>query len=353
VSSGEIEYISDSLLIEKIALLDSALYKEASITDQIFSGVGSSVSSYVKSKIDSSSTGSIIKSVANFLAPGVFWKIHPVLGVLYTIGSMSGYNLTGMLSSITSSIMPKLTSGEKVTPEEVNQAGLAQSGLSASADLFKDLRDLEKTGSLIKSAQKAQPLGGSMLGTPGAPLLHRLFGFLGQKKKGAGKSLMLGFIVWFVKTILLSAGLLAVGGAAKSIVTNDKDQGTTPVGTPNNDAPATRATPVASTSALKQSGSGQVFHANDEGTAWYVPVIGKDITDTLLGWAGEIYPELSEYEDIIVNTPSFKRARDLLNKEYERGKDFVLVPPGFNRRIDIINQFAGDANSEIQRYQKG
>ena len=347
MTSGEIQYIADSILIEKLASLDNALNKEASLVDDIFSGVGSAVSSFVKSNVDTSSTGSLIKSVANLLAPAMFFKAHPLLGVLYTIGSTFGYNLTGMLSSVVGSIMPKITAGEKVTPEEVNQAGLAQSGMAANADLFRDLKELEKNGNLIKSAQKTQPLGGAMFGAKGAGLLYRLFGFLGQKRKGAGKSLMLGFIVWFVKTILLSAGLLAVGGATKSLVTGD--EGKTQVGTPEQNAPETRTTTAPSN--LRPSGAGQVFNANDANSAWYVPVIGKDITQTLLGWAVEIYPDLSGYEDIIVNTPSFRRARDLLAKEYEQGKDFVIVPPGFNRRIDIVNQFAGDAHSQIQRNQ--
>ena len=159
---------------------------------------------------------------------------------------------------------------------------------------------------------------------------------------------MAGFISWFVKTILLSAGLLSTSNQTKDIILGDSYR----VGIPEENAPSS-ATPAVSnqvSSRLIPSGVGQKFHANDKKTAWVLPIINNSIEDTLLSWAVEIYPQLSGYEGIIVNTPSFIKVRDLFKSQYSGGSS-VIAPPGFNKRVDIINQFAGDAYLAIQRGQ--
>lgn len=327
----EFQYIEDSLLIERIAQLsdfDNALYKEASVVGDLFSGVQSTVSSFVKSNVDTSSTGSLLKSVLNLLAPGMFFKASPLLGVIYTAGSMFGFDAASILSSIVNVIKPKIMAGEQVTPQEVNQAGAQVAGTTVEAS-FNELRELEKKGEIVKSAQKTQPLGGSMFGTKGAPLLYRLFGFLGQKRSGAGKSLAVGFIVWFIKTILLGSGLLAISGAAKNLLTEDKDNlesGTVP---------------------NQESVPGyQQANNSKEDTARYVPIKHSPST-SLMQWAQTFYPELSGYEDIIEETPAFKAVVQRLSAGYQPGKTLAKLPAGMQEK-DLVQLFINDARAKIK-----
>lgn len=359
MSAGEIQYIADTLLIEKVIKLDSALTKEAGLVDEVFSGVGSAVSSFVKSNIDTSSPGALSKSVLALLVPGTLFRIHPLLSFLYYIGKEYGYDMAGMVSSITDKISDKIKAGEQVTPEEVNSAALSISK-GASTDLFSELRAIEQEGGLLKTAQRGrQPFGGSMFPSSKLPVLQRIFGFLNQRSKGSGKSLMGGFIAWFVKTVLLSAGLLAVGGAAKAGVSKIKDDDK------KDDAEKTQPNQEQSGQSVQSGQSGQSYTGQGQekskqsqesqqsqqsqgstGT-WYVPVLGGSVYNTITDWAVEFYPDLSGYEDIIERTPSYNKVVNELS-EYVQGRYFVL-PSSFNSREQIVADIATDAKQEIKK----
>lgn len=342
--NGEIQYIADTLLINKVTKLNQVLSSDFKKEAGVLEDLAGSVKSYVNSNLDTSSPGAITKSVIDFLSPAIFFRINPLFGVLYTIAqSMFGFSLSSILTSITSKIIPKITAGEQINPDDINQAG---AGLvsSASTDFFNDLRDLEKENKLTKLAQ--QPLGGAFIPDKNTPLLYKIFGFLGQSK---GKNLMVGFIVWLIKTILLSAGLLAVGsGTAKILGIDDKKEAPSFPGqtiptqyTPSAKAPAT---PLVG---LTPSGAGQEYYANDMNSMWVVPLDGMSPKDALISWTEEIYPQLRGYEDIILENPSFQRTLQLISKNYKNGKD-LIIPPGFSRRIDIINQFAGNVFNDVK-----
>jgi len=346
MSSGEIQYIADTLLIEKVIKLDSALTKEAGLVDEVFSGVGSAVSSLVKSNIDTSSPGALSKSVLNLLIPGTLFRIHPLLSFLYYIGKEYGYDMVGMASSITDKISDKIKAGEQVTPAEVNSAALSK---GASADLFSELRAIEQEGGLLKTAQRGrQPLGGSMFPSSRLPVLHRIFGFLNQI--GKGKSLMTGFIAWFIKTILLSAGLLAVGGAAKAGVSkikgDDKKDDAEKIDSEKTQPNQEQSGQGYARQRQEESKQPQPQSQQSNGT-WYVPVLGGSVYNTITDWTVEFYPDLAGYEDIIERAPSYNKAADKLSK-YMKGRYFVL-PSSFKSREQIVANIAIDAKKEIKK----
>jgi len=337
--SGEIQYIADTLLIEKVIKLDSALTKEAGLVDEVFSGVGSAVSSFVKSNIDTSSTGDLAKSVLELLVPGTLFRIHPLVSFLYYIGREYGYDMAGMVSSITSKISDKIKAGEKVTPEEVNSAALSISK-GASADLFAELRALEQEGGLLKAAQRGrQPLGGSMFQSSKRPLLYRIFGFLNQRGKGSGKSLMGGFIAWFIKTILLSAGLLAVGGAAKAGVSKLKGD------EKKEDGAEQGASSESAQKGYARQRQEPQQQAQRTGT-WYVPILGGSVQNTVSDWTVEFNPDLAGYEDIIERTPTFNSSVRELSKYVDGG--YFVLPNNFRGRDQIVADIAREARQEIK-----
>ena len=341
MSTGEIQYIADSILIEKVVKLDVALTKEAGLVNDIFSGVGSAVSSYVKSNVDFSSPAGTAKSVLKLLAPGMLFRVHPLLAFLYYIANEYGYDIVGTIDSIVDSISGKINAGEPVSPEEINQAALAKSS-SVNNDLFYGLRELEKTGTLLKSSKRGgKPIGGSFFGVKGAPILSNLFGFLDRSKSGAGKSLLVGFVAWFIKTILLSAGLLAIGAGAKKVIQTGKDAITNEDGTKIDSI----SEPNQKTKPIQEKEMDQE-KAQENDTSWYMPIINGSLENTVLAWVSEFYPDLSEYEDIILKTNSFNSViRDLSGKI---SGSYLVVPGNFDKK-STVDRFVRDVEREIDK----
>src|SRR5690606_8301088 len=127
-------------------------------------------------------------------------------------------------------IKHKILSGNQIDPAEINSAA----GVNI-VQAMQVLHEIDKKGELLKTAQGYKtrtnynsPLGGSFLGDRSKPLLVNLFGFMNSnmnsKRKGGALALAIGFIVWFIKTVLLSVGLLAGVGAIKKVIIPEKDK---------------------------------------------------------------------------------------------------------------------------------
>lgn len=402
MSSGDITYIADSMLIEKIASMEHglSLQKQAGLPDSIFSGVANEVSNYVKNNIDTSSTGGLLKSVFNILTPGIlFNRVSRIAGIAAAAGSSFGYSPSAVLESIVQAIKPKLMRGEQVTSEDVNKAGLAAAGgLGASADLLHELRGIEKKGELLKTAKAGG--GSGVLGSIFKYLLspHRDRN-VSSKKKRAGKSIGIGVIVWFVKTVLLSAGLLAGGAAIKSMVDKDKESDadtwyadipgyrrakeseitpemredakrslSNPLGTilkrpdyaiaieTHSNAPKGASiflketgASIAPSQAVPASYQAQPAQPTQQSQpqARYVRVLGNP-KNTLLQWTKYLHPELSGYEGIISSTPSFNSAVNDFSAGYQRGKSLAALPPGMSEK-DMVNRFVSDVRARIAK----
>lgn len=327
----QIDYLADEILIDKLAKMDMVFYKEAGVVSDLLSGAQSMVSNFVQNHIDSSSTGAFLKSILNLLAPGLFFKAHPVLGIIYTAGSQFGFDASTILSNIISVIKPKIMGGEQIDPGEINRA--------AGGDIvqaMKELHNIEKQGALIKTAQRYnKPLGGSFFGQKGAPLLHNLFGFMNNKKSGGAKSLAAGFIVWFIKTVLLSAGLLAGAGAIKHFVAPDKEETQEP----------------------QEDNFNSFKNETEKGTETklpkvydvkYLPLINSSPEKTILEWITGFNPDLSGYEDIIKKVPGYQLAVNLLKSKHQAGKDYVEVPKGLDEK-SIVNSIVPEVRAEMNK----
>jgi hypothetical protein len=85
MTDGSLEYVADTLLIQRIEAMDWALSygrgsgKVALAQDINLSSEKSIIENAVSSVIDTSSTGSIIKSVLKILETGVLFKISPYI----------------------------------------------------------------------------------------------------------------------------------------------------------------------------------------------------------------------------------------------------------------------------------
>ena len=384
MTRGSIQYMADTRLIEKIFLIDAGLRKEAG-AGEFLRGMASSVMGWAKRNIEQ-------KGVAGFLAdllvPGILFKVHPVLGTLASLADVLGFSTSKIISSIVGSIKPKLDSGEPVSLDDVNSVGkdavAAEAGplsAEASSDPFDVLRQMERRGELVRFIREAsiiieakpsrtvsdiakelaglQPSGGSVPKIPfipdmGSPLLQRVFGNLLQKREtGKAKWLIGGFFIWFVKTSLLGAGLVAGASLFKGLLQkkNPDAPASEPSGGESYTEPAAQSTPVAApvSHKLTPNGSnGQDIHANDHASStWMVPIKGGSVRATLMLWAGYVYKELQGREDIIGQAQSFNKTVQEMMQYADASSDQLTVPAKFKSIKQVVDQFASEVASKI------
>lgn len=401
--SGQVQYMTDSLLIEKIFLIDAGLYKQAGALD-LLGGLGSSIKDWGREHIDTSSVGSVLTSLADLMVPGILFKINPLLGGLAAIASALGFNASTIVKRILSFIRPKLENKEEITLDDINSVGkdavAAEAGsIEAEAqDMFDVLRGIEKRGELVRFIKQAQLTDEmkSLLGlhsqraqkTPSIPMfggqsksvIERVFGQLFKTRQtGKARWLIGGFIVWIMKTVLLGSGLIA-GGEALSHLFHKGPAHQTPHPTvqqqhPHDDqpesneetdqthedksmpashvsyhAPAATPEPDQSTTArLDPTGNGQDQHANESRVStWYVPIVGGTIESTLLNWAGYVYRGLRGQESLISSTPAFNRTVQEMRANFEPGAANMQVPSQFKSIKQVVDRFAGDVAAKLQ-----
>lgn len=380
-TSGNMQYLADTMLIEKLCLIDNAigLNKQAGLADGMLGSIAGSIMGWAKEHIDTSNgvTG-ILSSLADIMIPGILFKINPLLGGLGTAAEVLGFSPVSIIKKIMQFLHQKLTSGSLPTMDEINSVG--KSAVSAVAgplgsqasDMFDILHEIEKRGQLVRLVRTAQsPELLSLLGagkqqrTPEIPffgggkggIIERIFGQL-FKTKATGKArwLLGGFVVWIVKTILLGAGLVAGGEKVMSLLGGKKQQeqplqqqeevpqdGTMWAGykKPVEEERSAPAQPVVH---LTPTGRGQDTHTNDHTTStWVVPMVGGSIESTLLAWAEDIYKELAGKSSMIATTESFNKTVEEMKKGLDSSRsNQITVPTQFKSRKQVVDRFAKD-----------
>ncbi len=345
---GDIQFVADSFLLERtFQILAKAEHGEGPLRKYAFD-LGSlletlkgGIQSFVQQNIDTSSPGNTANTVINLLAPAVFFRLHPVLGVLMTVGQLFGLDLGSIYQRIVSLITPTLQSGQQVTAAQVNDAARAAlpslpDSTEVQASLLDSLYNFQKSGELESILRK------DAVASQQSPLV-RMFSFLGPRR---GSNLLVGILSWFIKTILMSAGMLAVGGVAASVL------GLHPTGT---------------TGRVEQTGSGQtgaiapgvnVPAPTSAGSwnfkpkpndLWVENLNGDQPYQRVVDWVAESYPDLSQYQDIIVRTPSFWNVVRGLTGEWRPGQSQWVIPDPYKTRNEILALFIPDVYRTIQQ----
>lgn len=375
MSNGDIQYLADSLLIEKLFLIDAGLNKQAGVSDLLGSLEGS-VKNWAAEHIDTTSITGILTSLSDLMVPGILFKINPLFGALATVASMFGFSPSVIVKRILMYMRPKLERGESISLDEVNSIGRdaisSEAGsmeAEASKDMFWPLREIEKRGELVRFLKQGQYRFKSQT-TPDIPffggssgsVIERVFGQLFKtRQNGKAKWLLGGFIVWIIKTVLLGAGLIAVGDIGKHI-----GKSLTQTTEPQNkikpddseyeikpqDSPHPGGMFVSYKQPVKQdltpTGYGQELHQNDSKVStWYVPVIGGTVEATLLQWARYVYSEFEGQSALIASTPSFKRAVQEMRANFEPGAAHMQVPNKFKSIRQVVDLFANDVAAKL------
>lgn len=331
--NSELQYISDTLLLNKLAYVNRGMRKEAGMMDE-FAG---SVEAWGKEHIDTSSPGSIAESLGKLLEPSVLFAINPLFGIIDALAQEAfGFSITSIVARILSSVIDKIHSGQQISPSDINGIGSSMLTFSSSGDFLQPLREIEKRGQLILFIKYASSY-------KIVEMLKNLFG-AGPIGKHKGFSIITGIVVWLLKTVLKGAGLLALTGGALSLMhlknKNPKQENDNLVYVKNN--PTSSEIPYMPQhvpNKFKPSGRGEEVHKNDGTTIWWLP-IGSSIDSTLINWAKQVYPELTGADEKIRSSVSFNRMVNILNSYKDKG--YIEVPKGFNTIKQIVDQFAGD-----------
>lgn len=376
MNKGELQYISDSLLIEKLAAMEFGIVKEAGIFDML-GGVASSIKNQVQEHVSKDHPGGVAGGVLSLMAPAVLFRLHPLLGILYLIGTAFGFDITTIFGKIMALIKPKLESGQSISPEEVNDIGKSVVAsvagpmeATASSDLLEHLRinpimkiaqksDLssflrEMTNSQNSAAQ-ALPKVPWLMGDKGASPIQSIFGELFQQRRtGKAKWLLGGFVVWIIKTILAGAGLLAVTGAVSNMLGHKTDNANQKSDVSskekNETVPASTDTKTTVPDVqLKASGRGEQVFTNDANNIWVIPLVSASIPDTLITWAIDVYPSLQGHDNEIESSPSFQRLVNLLHTNQKpTSPNNLVMPKGYTSRKQVVDSFIGDVARSLK-----
>lgn len=364
---GNLQYVADCLLIEKMFLIDAGINKKAGVADGLLGSISGSIMDWAKQHIDTESgVSGVVSSLTDIMVPGVLFKINPILGGLGTVAQVLGFSPSGIIKKIMQFVYQKLSSGTLPTLDEINNIGkgavAAEAGpitVEAGSDMLDLLHEVEKRGQLVRLIRTAQRSTQtlpeiSFFGGEGG-VIERIFGQLFKMKaKGKAKWLLGGFVVWIIKTILLGAGLIAAGEKVTSLFDDTlkpsmqqvpKD-GLIYTRYDTSQEPSEVTTPTVSSIKLTPTGRGQDIHVNDHKTStWIVPMIGGSVEDTLLAWAGDVYKELVGREEQIVATEAFNKTVEQIKQGLDGSKSGQLtIPSQFKSRKQIVDQFASDIN---------
>lgn len=338
----ELEYLNDCILMDRLCSLEFGLIKNAGILDML----GSAASSIKDTVGQQFEEGGAVGGLANIMAPAILFRLHPIVGVLYLIGTSFGLDITSIYHKIMNLLAPKLQKGEQVTPSEVNDIGKEVVGEETGMSVVTfDLSNYER---LIRTADLFgnNPFTGSnrapwlMSDKSDSPLTKMFRDLVERGQAGKAKSLLGAIVVWLVKTVLAGAGLLAITGAVSKMLghkdnTAQSNKSESP--TQFTSQPASVQS-TNSTITLQPSGRGEQTFPNDDSHLWVVPLIRENVRDTLITWAIDVYPQLQPHIEQIENTSSFEKMVGLLQANYKSTSPGQLVmPKGFNSRKQVVD----------------
>lgn len=320
--------------------------KEASLFEDLgFSGIASTIKDTVKNQlVDEDSPSGYLNALGNIILTGALFRVHPVLAFTYGIAEGLGVDVKGILSSIWNMVKAAVSSGAAISENVFDN-------IAKSACRKEALTKIAK----VKIAQSPNiPL----IPDRNKSLIQRLFGnlLIGGRRNRASW-LAKGIIIWALKNALLGAGILTATGLATGLVkkvTDSDEPETKSIDKELNkevqteDPSGSAYVPQGRQSRLRPSGAGTKVFKNDMNNMWIIPLINGNVSDTLLAWTEEIYPQLSGYDDIIERSPSFQRILSLLNSNKSSADpNSLLVPPGFTSRKQVVDLFAHDVAKDL------
>lgn len=322
-----LQFYLDSLAVQNL-FGDDQLYKEAQ------SGEISSLTNAIKEGIVGQfDNDDKIGTALRILAPGAVLQIFrslkmPWVGLFLSLAmNIFNVDVAGIFRSIYDKISNLLKSQGHVSPEQVDEAVDGAQITIASIDsltLIKksNLYRLSYQNNIFKTAGPAR-----------------------ETTKVLTTNFLKVLFKWTIKTVLMAGGLLLAGGAIKGIL-----------GMPP--APGKPALPGLINSSNQPSQD--VFKAttnsdkilNGSGATWMEssPPTYQNISDMMLDWMSEVYPEAQKYEQIASQTIAFKTIVDDILKYNSNSKNnYTLIPRKYESKKQVVDMFINKVVDQIKK----
>jgi hypothetical protein len=343
IHNSEVSLYVDLFLVETV-LGDNKLYKKASVLGDVLN----IIKGYFQAHIDKAHP---VESVLKMLEPGLLWVTMQGIGLGkwgFLLGLLTDYlhiDILGMLKSVFEGVKDSVTSGQKMSSEQVdsiaqNAAAQQAAGDESGADDYKVYTSLEllDEARFIRLALIEYEHQKMRLLKEGSDVNH-LFGFANKRAKGRSLlSIIIGFIF---KMALASAGLMVAGDAIHafmgepSALTGNYQEGQTPTTT---NEPAAPAGPVSKQTKFPSKGDSPLP------PTWPIVNNQSNIENMVIQFAKDVYQGLDGKEQDIRNTAGFKAVVQEIAwyNIHNPGTTVTMIPGGFGTKKHLVDYFIDD-----------
>lgn len=360
MSSSAISFCVDTLLVEAV-LADPKLYKKAGFVQDLLG----KVKDYFSHQIDPANP---VGSVLDHIAPGALWVLFQSMGIgkwgflLGLLMETFHVDVHGMLKSIFDKVKVMISSGKKVSSDEIDTATQ-----STVAEFNKPPSPEEESKGML-ALQNAKPPGENKASDHKVYSSLELLGdarmfqlalidyenqFFRRTKDGViknagifgntkakGTTLLGSIFGWIIKIALASAGLMVAGDVVNEVMGNPSAlSGTYQKGQePSESKPAAPATPHSTQTKFPVKGDAPL-----PGT---LPIVNnlQNIENFLIQITKDTYSGLDGKESFIRNSPAFQAVRDNIDwfNVHNKGTSVTLLPGMFQTKKQLVDFFIDD-----------
>ena len=350
----ELQFIKDTMEMGRL-FHEPSMHKTAQ--DGV-SGVLSSIKEHVSGIYDPKNP---VESALGFLGPGILWILgfRWIAGV-FELAQALGFNWTHFFTSIKEKLRPFVAGLAK--GQEGDSSTIDSAVASSANEAFGDNLDIGQLQDVVKKYTSIDDMlfikKVAIRYQADSNFMHNIEkwmnGALGRRmRKG-----ILGFIIrlmsWVIAAVLISAGFAIAGGVAAKILGVKKKQ-EEPADTSGE---AQKASTEQSNSGETQSKTDtskvklvQNEHAdsnlftttyNDSSHVWLLNMSVNDIKETLIKWAQELYPQLSD-KSAFESSSQFNHVLQMFrDRNKNTNVEMMAVPQPFKSIKEIVDSFAAD-----------
>jgi len=330
-----IAYQLDAIFIDDAC---SPLVKNAG--SDLLSSLLTSLKTYTESHIDKEDP---IRSVSDILVPGIFVALgHPWLALLVKIlESYFGFSPGRVLERAWSSLVDTAKSGH-ITSQEVDAATEAavSSETPSDSDVVPAANLQRFQNSEIRSFK---------LIAAGYPISITKY----AAAKAVAVSLLGKLVGWTIKGVLAAAGIMVAGDIFNRI-TGHQDAKPTASGWPSFHLTEAPEVPLSTQTILKPS-KGYTEEQYNTTSVWIEPTPMSNISDKIVRWATDIYPDLKGHEDLIRSSSNFAKVISEIQKYNATNNptnNYVFIPRAFSSRKSVVDFFIDEVAAKYASLPK-
>ena len=369
---GELQYISDTMLIDKIVRISYGLSlanmeKRAGIVDSINLQSGAAAIKDAASKLVDEHGGSDLGAFGEVLFTGWLFKNWPFFAIFNGVARIFHLDLLSMVKKIWNAVKHHAETGD-LTHQHINDAAkqvaasessteAPEDELNESDDMFYPLRTASISNLIIKNAYNGRGDTNSIGGM--WRMLKAMFSGVGSIQRINIFARLAG---WLVTSASIGFGILALSGAARRKLFGEEpkqlpQQTSTNVGgyvgtTTEEKLPSSYTSTPANDLLTRNPQSYQFQqHKNNETSLWEVPLVNQNIEDTLKSWLVYTYPKLKGKEYLVNQSNEFHKTVGEIKAELGGATPgtHMFVPGKFHSIPQIVDQFAADVAKKVKQ----